>query len=470
VGAGFSGLAAAIRLIDLARAAGRDCELVLVEAGSRSGGLVQTQRIGEYLVERGADSFITNKPGGIELCQRLGLESRLIGTDPRYRKSFIVRGGRPIETPEGFQLLAPTRFLPLLRTPLLSWPGKVRVLRERFIRRRRSQDDESLADFARRRFGQEALERIIQPLVGGIYTSDPERLSLAATLPRFVEMEREYGSVIRALRENAGPGPAASGARYGLFATLPEGLGGLLDAATSAVQAAGRLSAGEPVTGIEPISKTELTREHWQVTTPLSRSAFDAVIVSVAAYRAAELVQSWHPALASELGGIEYASSAIVVSGHREGDVAHPLDGAGLVVPHVEGRRVIAVSFASRKFPGRAPEGRVLLRTFVGGAMQPEMMRLDDDQIRDAVRRELAHLLGVSGVPDFCEVVRYDRGMPQYHVGHLSRVARIEAAVAGASGFALCGNAYRGVGIPDAVESGFAAAEKAFRDVAGVLN
>lgn len=466
IGGGISGLASALRLIDISRETGRRCHVTIYESSPRCGGLVETQRIGGYLVERGADSFITNKPGAINLCRRLGLEQRLIGTDPSFRRSYILRGGRPVECPEGLQLLAPTKLGPFLKSPLLSWSGKLRAVAEMGLPRRSTGADESLASFVRRRFGGEMLDRIVQPMVGGIYTSDPEKLSLRATLPRFLEMEEQHGSVIRALKKAASPGDDASGARYGLFATLPDGLQELLQAAMKAVQEAGTVYFEEPARAVSqgPPSATT-ARGPWTVRSPRSEQVFDAVIVALPAFRAADLLNDFDADLAKELRQIEYASSAIVVSGHALADVAHPLAGAGLVIPHVEKRRIIAVSFASRKFPGRAPEGRVLLRTFVGGAMQPDMLNLSDETMKQAVTDELASLLGVRGTPDFMEVVRYDRGMPQYHVGHLDRVVRIDRQVTAQVGLGLCGNAYRGVGLPDAAESGVDAANKIWRDL-----
>jgi oxygen-dependent protoporphyrinogen oxidase len=329
---------------------------------------------------------------------------------------------------------------------------------ERLIPARHNSADESLGDFVRRRFGREALDRIIQPLVGGIYTSDPDRLSLAATMPRFLDMERQYGSLLKALRVDETADHSASGARYSMFATLPAGLSELIDALAAELKRTGVEFVASPITEIAPTANTEGT--HWRVASSKGGRSFDAVIVGLPAYHAAELLRSWNAPLADHLTEIEYASSAIVLTGHRLSDISHALDGAGLVIPHRENRRIIAVSFASRKFPGRAPQGRVLLRTFVGGAMQPEMMNFGDSELKRIVREELAELLGAGGTADFEEVVRYNRGMPQYHVGHLDRVAKIDELCSKQAGLALCGNAYRGIGIPDAIESGTQAAER----------
>lgn len=463
IGGGFSGLAAALRLADLSKQAGRRLSISVFDPAPHAGGLVRTDRIGDYLVERGADSFITNKPGAIGLCRRLGLEDRLIGTNPDFRKSFILKDGKPVATPTGFQLLAPTRLRPFLESHLLSWKGKLRVMGEWFIPARHNVTDESLGDFVRRRFGSEILDRIVQPLVGGIYTSDPERLSLAATMPRFLEMERVHGSLLRALPRDESTDQSASGARYGMFATLPGGLSELIDTLTAELKRSGVEFVSSPATEVSPATHADGTR--WRVESPAGCRSFDGTIVSLPAFRAADLLRSWNEPLADKLNEIEYASSAIVLTGHKFADITHPLDGAGLVIPHRENRRIIAVSFASRKFPGRAPQGRALLRTFVGGAMQPDMLNFGDGDLKRIVREELSELLGVGSAPDFEEVVRYDRGMPQYHVGHLDRVAKIDELCAQQPAFALCGNAYRGIGIPDAIESGTQAAERVWKSL-----
>ncbi|OAI56854.1 hypothetical protein AYO47_01880 [Planctomyces sp. SCGC AG-212-M04] len=460
IGAGFSGLAAAIRMIDLAAETKRPLSLEVFEAARDVGGLVATQRIGNYLVERGADSFITNKPAGVAMCRRLGVESRLISTDPRFRQSFILHAGRPVATPAGFQLIAPTRTGPFLKTSLLSWRGKKRVLRETAIPRRVDREEESVAAFVRRRFGDEAYERIVQPLVGGIYTGDLERLSLRATFPRFEQMEQRCGSLLRALRsERTGD---TSGARYGLFVSLPGGMAELLEAMRAEIAKSQQIALNSPVESL-----SQGTGGKWMLDAGGRSSQFDAVVLALPGYQSAALLAPVNAPLAAELNAIEYSSSAIVVSGHRLAEVRHPLDGAGLVIPHLEKRRILAVSFASRKFPGRAPEGHVVLRTFLGGALQADQLSQPDEALKKVVLEELRDILGVEGAPDFCEVVRYPRGIPQFVIGHRDRVARIEGIVGQLRGLSLAGNAYHGVGIPDAILSGVGSAEKVWKEITG---
>ncbi len=482
VGGGVSGLAAAHRLMELTAASGRTCELTLFEAGPRVGGVMRTRRIGDYLVETGADSFITNKPWAVDLCRRLGLEDQLIPTDNRFRRSLVLRKGKPVPVPEGFMLLSPSKVWPVLTSPIFSPWGKLRLGMEYFLPRGRGDSDESLADFVRRRFGREALERIVQPLVGGIYTSDPEKLSLLATMPRFLDMEREFGSVIRGSRRQPTlqtPSETAdSGARYGLFATLNDGVSQLIQSLEHAVGQAATIQLNTAVNSIRRIANRGVYELRFESEPDVE---VDAVVIALPTHRAADILaeldtpqsERSEPSTTTDnplcalLRQIEYASSAIVVSGYKLSQISHPLDAFGLVVPAIENHKVLAVSFSSRKFPGRAPDGHVLLRTFVGGAMQPELLDGSDAEILGIVEAELSDMLGVTGDADFSEVIRYQRAMPQYHIGHLERVEQIERQTAAYPGLALAGNAYRGVGIPDCIHSAEQAVDWLINSVAG---
>ena len=464
VGGGITGLSAAHRLTELAAETKRPVEISLFEASDRLGGLIGTREVAGYRVETGADSFITDKPWALDLAKRLGLADRLISTDNSYRRSFVLHRGKPELVPEGFMLLAPAKIWPVLTSPLLSVWGKIRLGCEFFIPRGKSVEDESLADFTRRRFGREVLDRIVQPLVGGIYTSVPEKLSLRATMPRFLEMEAKDRSLIRAARRKRPSQPAKttgdSGARYGLFVTFKDGISELVNALAASLSSC-QVRMSNPVKQIVPTETGGALLE----LADGDRAEFDRVILTLPAYRSADLVDSFAGDLAGNLRSIEFASSTIVVSGHRLADVKHPLDAFGMVVPAVENRKVLAVSFRSRKFPTRAPEGCVQLRTFVGGAMQPELFALSDEEMVTLVRQELSDMLGVTGEPQFVHVARYERAMPQYHVGHLGRVERIEAGAATLPFLEIAGNAFRGVGLPDCVHSGEQAAERAMSGV-----
>jgi len=450
VGGGVSGLAAAHRLLELKAPA----EVLLLEASGRLGGTVRTWRREGFLLEGGPDSFISEKPAALELARRLGIEDRVVETNDAHRRSFVVRAGRLRPTPEGFHLLAPARLWPFLTTDIFTWRGKARMALELLLPRRGGEEDESLARFVRRRFGREALERMAQPMVGGIYTADPEQLSLRATMPRFLEMERKHRSLILALRRNArlqnGRAGGASGARYGLFLSFDEGMQVLTDAV------AARLPAASVRLGTKAEALTfDRESSRWLVRTDGGETlGADAVCLALPAYAAARLLRGTDAALADELDAIPYASTATVNLAYRRADIPHPLDGFGFVVPFAERRATLACTFAHVKFAGRAPEGHALLRAFVGGALQPEMFELDESEMTAAVRRDLRDLLGVGAAPLFAHVERWPRSMAQYHVGHLARLSRIGARLAALTGLRLCGNAYTGAGVPDCVRGG----------------
>jgi len=457
VGGGIAGLAAAYRLTELSRERELPLRFTLLEAGGRLGGTIATEKRDGFLLELGPDSFISEKPWALALCRRLGLEADLIGTRDEYRTTLVVHRGKLEPLPEGFMLLAPTKFGPLIRSRLFSWPGKLRMALDLLLPRTAQQVDESLGSFVRRRLGHEALERVAQPLIGGIYTADPDRLSLAATMPRFLQMEHEHRSVIaamwRASRKKPQEAKGASGARWSLFVTPRNGMQQLVDALTTRLSL-GSLHQNQTVTAVQPMNG------HWKVQC-VDNSIFDAdgVILTTPAFLSAPLVSPFDSQLADRLSSISYSSAATVNLAYQREQVPHPLNGFGFVVPRIENRAILACTFSSVKYPGRAPEGKVLLRAFVGGSLQAELFNLDDAGMERVVRQELNQLLGVQAAPLFVRIARAPRSMPQYVVGHLSLVDEIEKRVGQYSGLALAGNAYRGVGIADCVQSGEAAAE-----------
>jgi len=444
IGGGISGLAAALRVLELNPAV----QVTLLEASGRLGGTIQTEYRDEFLIERGPDSFISEKPHAVALAKRLGLESRLIETNKKYRRSFIVRNGRLRPVPEGFQLLAPSRMWPFITSDIFSLAGKARMAADLLLPRKNANGttDESLASFVRRRLGVEALERMAQPMVGGIYTADPETLSLRATLPRFLEMEREHRSLILAmLRAGREQKSGTSGARYSLFLSFDRGMQVLVPQ----IQADIRLNTRAVALNFDGQQWTIITDKEEQLKA-------DAVCLAVPAYIAASLLTG---DLANKLRQIKYASTATINFGYRRAAIAHPLDGFGFVVPFVEKRSLLACTFSSVKFSGRAPDGHVLLRAFAGGALQPDIFALDEAEMAARVEADLRQLLNISEDPRFVEVAKWERSMPQYEVGHLERVDEIERLVNELPRLALAGNAYRGAGIPDCIRSGESAAE-----------
>jgi oxygen-dependent protoporphyrinogen oxidase len=465
IGAGIAGLTVAYRLSQTRDVEGRAPEVIVLEAGERVGGIVETLSRDGFTVERGSDSMITEKPWGVELCHEVGLGQEILTTNPTCRRSFVARGSTLHPVPDGFHLMAPSRLLPFARSSLLSWRGKLRVALEPFVATRKDDADESLASFVRRRLGVEALERIAQPMVGGIYTADPERLSLRATMPRFADMERTYGSVLRGLvaaRRRADTGVAgASGPRYDLFVSLKQGMQQLPRTLASLLPS-GALRRRHLVKGLERVG------DRWKVAVGEGAIEVDAVCLAVPAYAAASLLATTIPAAARDLEAIDYASTATVTLAYPRESIAHPLDGFGFVVPAVEGRTTLACTFSSVKFPGRAPAGHALLRAFVGGALAPQNFELDDTAMVAAVEADLAELLGIRRPPLWSLVSRFPRSMPQYHVGHLQRMSRIEKALAAVPMLALAGNAYMGAGIPDTIRSANAAAQR-LADALGLI-
>ncbi|MCS6861300.1 MAG: protoporphyrinogen oxidase [Abditibacteriales bacterium] len=461
VGGGITGLAAAHRLMELRQEKSLPLDVRLLEARDRLGGSIATRRQDGFLIEEGPDAFLSQKPWALKLCQRIGIADQLIQTNETYRRTFVVHRGKLHPVPEGFYMLAPTQFAPFVRSPLFSWRGKVRMAMDLILPRGPKQEDESLASFVLRRLGREALERVAQPLVSGVYTSDPQRLSLRTTMPRFLEMEEKHRSIIWAMwrerhqqRVNGATGQRESGARYSLFVSFKDGMATLIDAL------AARLPEG--VVRLNHRVESLLPDEcGWRLTVANGETLkADGVIITTPAHHAATLVRTFDPVLASQLADIQYASSVVVNLAYRRSDVPHPLDGFGFVVPAIEKRRLIACSFSSVKFAGRAPAGYALLRCFLGGGIQPEIYHLDDDALLDAVRHEMRDLLGITAPPLFSCLSRHPQSMPQYAVGHLQRVAHIRAQVENHRGLFLAGNAYGGVGIPDCVRSGEEAAEK----------
>ena len=457
VGGGIAGLTAAHRAVEISRERETALELTVLEARDRLGGTIETEHAGGFLVETGPDSFLSEKPWGLALCRRIGLESRLVGTDDRFRRVFVWFGKRLHPVPDGFQLLAPTRLTPFITSSLFSWPGKLRMALD-VILPRGGGGDESLGAFVRRRLGREALERIAQPLVAGIYTADPDELSLLATMPRFVELERRERSLIVGLWKASRKAPAAStsGARWSLFVSLAGGMGELIAALAS------RLPS-DAVRLKHRVGGTERRGVQWRVTTEEAGAIdADAVIVATETHAASRLLRYVDPPLATMLETIPYASSATVSLGYRRADVAHPLDGFGFVVPRAEHRDLLACTFSSVKYPGRAPERHVLIRCFVGGALNAAALERSDDEIVERVRRELGEALGITAAPMLTRVARHPASMPQYAVGHLTTVETIERRLAAIPGLLLAGGGYRGVGIADCVRSGEAAADAAF--------
>lgn len=458
IGGGITGLAAAHHLCEVAP----QLDVVLLEANSRLGGVIRTTKKDGFLVESAADNFITTSPVAIDLCTRLGLGAELIGTNPQGRGAMVVCKGRLEPIPSGFLVMAPSRIWPILTTRILSSMGKMRAGLEYFIPRRKQLDDESLKAFVCRRFGSELFERLVQPLVGGIYTADPSRLSIAATMPRFPQMEQQHGSLLRAMmrqrREAGHTKPENSGgARYSQFMTLRGGMSTLTNALANSLPA-GAIHRNSPVCAIVP-------GEHGRWSIRLAKGnqtslEADAVIVASPAIHAASMLATTDICISEALGQIEYASCAVVSLAYRREQIKHKLNTFGFVVPLAEQRLILSCSFSSLKYPDRAPDEHVLMRVFIGGACQSGLLQLPREQLIQLAERELTELLGISQPPVFRDLTMQVQAMPQYHVGHCERIEIIEQRLAFHPTLALAGSALRGVGVPGCIESGEKAAER----------
>jgi oxygen-dependent protoporphyrinogen oxidase len=456
IGGGITGLAAAHRLWELHGQNGLD--LTLIESRDRLGGVIHTVKKDGFLIDAGPDNFVTIKPWALALARRLGLESELLPTNEAHRRALVVRDGKLVPIPEGFLLMAPTRFMPMITTPLFSAPAKLRMAMDLFLPARKTTGDESLSSFVIRRFGQEALDRAVQPLISGIYTARPERLSLKATMPRFLYLEEKYRSVIKGMRQEGKKQQArGSGARYGMFVTFRKGLQSLIHALAQRLDHV-RVRLNTRVVGLTKHGHGSLSCWRLALEDGASLDA-DGVIVAGPARRAAELLTSVDRQLANQLSGIQYASSAVVHFAYRREQIRHPMDAFGFVVPITEKRNIIAASFSSVKYEGRAPRGYVLLRAFMGGALHPDLIDKEDEDLARLARHDLEDLLGITGTPHLCLLHRWPFSMAQYDVGHLERVAGIRKRLGQHRGLQLGGNGFEGVGIPDCVRAGERAAE-----------
>jgi oxygen-dependent protoporphyrinogen oxidase len=470
IGAGITGLSAAYRFSELYDKQKDKLTVTLFDARDRLGGVIHTIKREGFLIDSGPDNFVTAKPWAMALSRRLGIESEIINTNEAHRSALVVRNGKLIPIPEGFLLMAPTKLMPMVTTPLFSIPGKLRMAMEFFLPARMTDADESLASFVIRRFGREALDRVVQPLISGIYTARPEKLSLRATMPRFLDLESQYGSVIKGMQSQGKKRQASrnkttgSGARYGMFVTFKNGLHTLLHALESHLGDMD-IRLKTPVIGIDKTPNRDGV-PIWEVKAQ-SGHAVNAhgLIIAGPSTHAANLLRTVDPTLADQLSAIPYASSAVTHLAYKREQISHPLDAFGCVVPMTEKRNIIAASFSSVKYQGRAPSGFVLIRAFMGGALQPEIIQYDDNGLIDTACRDLNDLLGISTKPQFAVVSRWPDSMAQYEVGHLERVAAMRRRIANHQGLQIAGNGFEGVGIPDCVRAGERAAEAIMADL-----
>jgi oxygen-dependent protoporphyrinogen oxidase len=442
VGGGIAGLSAAYELQK------RGVAACLLEGSPRVGGVIHTERFEGWTIDAGPDSILVQKPAAVSLCRELGIGDRLHPT-LKPRTAFILRDGRLHPLMEGSALGFPIRIAPLATSSLFSPGAKLRMAMETVVPRRGSQDDESLASFVRRRFGDEAVDYLAEPLLAGIHAGDVDRLSAQALFPRLLEVERTHGSVIRGFRA-LHMKPSEQGA----FVSLPGGIMELVDVLGAALR---------PGTVRVSSRASELRRaQRFFIETSIGSIEARAVILAVPAYAAAALLRSIDTTLAGLCETIGYASTATIAFGYRRDQVRHDLEGTGFVVPRVEHNPLLAATWVSSKWPGRAPPDHVLLRAFLGGGRDPHRLDRSDAELVDTAHSALVELLNIQGDPVFPpRVYRWTRLSPQYDVGHLDRVAAIEQRLAAVPGLFVAGSGFRAIGIPDCVQDGRTQATRA---------
>ena len=449
VGGGITGLAAAHAL------ARKSVPFLLLEKGPKLGGTIRTERAEGFLLDAGPDAFLAQKPEAVALCRELGLGDRLIPTNPIARAVSVLDRGRLHPLPEGMVLTVPTRILPLARSSLFSPWGKLRMALEPFVPARTDGSDETITSFVSRRLGREALERLAEPLLAGIHSGDPDRLSMNALFPRFVQLEKKHGSLIRGMRKAAPR--RSSGEPASVFLSLQGGLSELVEALVAKLPASSirqgdgvlRVRRGEGGYGLELASGGEVSASACILAAPLRVTE--------------RLLQNLSADLATKLAGIPTVSTAVVFLGFPRDQMPHALEGYGFVVPRTARRRILAATFVSSKFAHRAPDSHVLLRVFFGGSRDPEVLELSDSDLIGLARGELAGILGPLGSHCLARVYRWEQGTPQIEVGHADRLASIEAGLRGFPGLELAGNGLRGVGIPDCIADGKRSAEAVAR-------
>jgi oxygen-dependent protoporphyrinogen oxidase len=469
IGGGIAGLSAAYYSLKKAP----EARVTLLEAGDRWGGKITTERVafddGQFIIEGGPDTFLATKPYATALCKELGLDGRLQGTNPQHKNTYVLHRGRLLPLPDGLAMMIPTNISSVLRSGLLGWPAKLRMgldfllpAHPRISRAGAPSGDESLGGFISRRLGRAAYENLIEPLMSGIYAGDGDELSLQSTFPFLRDLELNYGSLVRGAlqmrRKSALNGKPAQGSRS-VFLTPAGGLAEVVEVLVTRLQQDNaRMCLNTPVARIAHQADRYLAG-----LADGSVLEADAVILATPAHVSATLLASLDPALAADLQAIPYASTATISLAYRQVDLPRKLDGYGYVIPRREGRRALACTWTSTKFPHRAPEGYALMRVFVGRAGQS--IPWNEPALLSVAREELALTLGITAEPLLSRVFMWDRAMPQYNLGHPERLASIDAALEKQPGLALAGNGYRGIGIPDCIHSGELAAAKVLEKI-----
>jgi oxygen-dependent protoporphyrinogen oxidase len=466
IGGGIAGLSAAWAL-EKARRAGQDIDFALYESAEQLGGVIQSEIIDGCVVEGGPDSFLTEKPAAAQLCRELGLGDQLLPSNDAERKTYIVVKNRLIPLPDGLMFMVPTKLVPTALTRLFSWSTKLRMGLEYLFPPSPATQDESVAEMTRRHYGQQAVDRLVSPLLSGVYGGDASQLSVRAVLPRMVEMEQKHRSLTRAMlaaRKKALPSGGERKSAPPLFTTLRGGMRQMIDALAAQLPA-GSVHLG---TRVHALSRIEAPAQGaqdsgWIVESSFGADPFDAVILALPAWGSASLLRLIDRPLADVLSGVPYSSSITVTLGYDRDQLANLPSGFGYLVPASEGRRMLACTFVHAKFAGRVPENKGLLRCFLGGAGNEALLEASDASLTGSVLQELAEVLHLKAQPSFVRIYRWRQAMAQYGVGHLERIQLVRDRTAALPGLALAGNAYSGIGVPDCSRTGQEAAAMVLR-------
>jgi protoporphyrinogen/coproporphyrinogen III oxidase len=453
IGGGISGLSAAYTLEEK-RQSGTPVEYVLFESSPRLGGVLVTDHVDGCIIEAGPDSFLTEKPWAADLCRKIGLGDQLIGSNDSERKTYILARGKLVVMPDGLMFMVPTKILPTVFSPLFSVRTKMRMAAEWFHPPHKATEDETVAQMVERHYGSEMVDLLADPLLSGVYGGEASQLSVRAVLPRFADMESKHGSLGRAmLSARRKMGAMAKTPARPLFSSLKDGMQQMVDALVA------RLDANSLKTSV-PVQSVIRQNNGWTISAGYQTDHFDAVIIAIPTHAAAAVLQAADENLARDLGEIQYSSSVTVSLGYDEKVRASLPPGFGFLVPRSEDRRMLAATFVHNKFPHRAPDNRAIVRCFLGGARDEQILQVSEAGILEIVRGELRQIIALNAEPLFARVYKWKSAMAQYSVGHLERLQRIESLRQKLPGLALAGNGYNGIGVPDCVRSGAEAAGK----------
>ncbi len=448
IGGGISALACAVSLKE------KGFDFKVFEKENSPGGKLLTEKIGGLTLEGGPDSYLPEKIWSVQLINKVGLASEMLCSNDEHKGTFIYSRGHLHPLPEGVMLMVPTMIMPLVRSGLISWPGKFRMGLELFVPPRKDHKDESLAEFVTRRLGKECLEKIAEPLVAGIHTSNPDNMSVRAIFPRFIDMEQKSGSLIKgmidAMRKMPHRNPSAPKMTY--FMSLKEGMGELVRGCLSFI------GEDRVITGTAVVAVGKQAGAYRVTFGDGSTEDFDAVVLSTPSHVTKDILNDLDQELCRLLAAIEWSSSATVSLAFHKEDIKRPLPGFGFIVPRVENRRINACTWTSIKWSYRAPADILLIRSFVGGGHHEELVSLNDQELLGAVREELGDIVDITAEPGFYKVYRWFKGMPKYTVGHLERMSAVDDKLRAHRGLLLIGCSYRGIGIGDCAKSGFDAA------------